>query len=90
MIDSPQNCFLRAEASRRAAEGPMLESVRLKYLTSADAWEGLARILLAKTGNRHALPLSKLPELLLTSREDRRGVPDAIDDCENEGGALPT
>lgn len=89
MIDTPQNCFVRAAASRQEAEGPMLASVRNKHLASAAAWESLARILLGKTGDRHALPLSKLPEPIPDRREVRPGRSSPLDGWENEGGAVP-
>jgi hypothetical protein len=62
MIDTPQNCFRHAAASRSAAQGPMLENVRRKHLASATAWETLAAILVGRRGDRHMLRLSKLPE----------------------------
>ena len=89
MSDNPQDCFEHATASRRAAQGPMLESVRLKHLISADAWEGLGRILLGRPGDRHALPLLKLPDPILASREGHPSGPTAVDGWENEGGTFP-
>lgn len=46
MIDTPDICLERAAAFRSQAEGPMLENVRRKLLTSAAAWDDLAQILL--------------------------------------------
>ena len=88
MSDNPKDCFEHAEVSRRAAQGPMLESVRLKHLKSADAWEGLARILLSRPGDRHQLPLSKLPDPIPAYTEARSCRPDAVDGWENEGGSF--
>lgn len=40
-----------------------------------------------QTGDRHKLPLSKLPEQFLAHREIPAGRPAALDRWENEGGA---
>ena len=77
MIDTPQDCFRHAAASRSAAQGPMLENVRRKHLASAAAWENLAAILLGRRGDRHMLRLSKLPEF--ASNSDGNSLPVTVE-----------
>ena len=55
MIDTPDLCLERAAAFRSQAEGPMLENVRRKLLTSAAAWDDLAQILLKRARELSAM-----------------------------------
>lgn len=61
----------------------MLENVRRKHLLSAASWEYLARVLRGRSGDRHALPLSKLP-----LPPQSAASPRSLDSWENEGGNL--
>lgn len=63
----------------------MLENVRRKHLLSAASWEYLARVLRGRSGDRHALPLSKLPVPL---PPQSAASPRSLDSWENEGGNL--
>jgi len=70
----------------------MLDNVRRKHIASATAWESLARVLRGKTGNRHDLRLSKLPQTLDSPTVDSGDAspqrPSVLEDWENEGGSL--
>jgi hypothetical protein len=45
MIDTPNNCYVQATASRAHAAEASLANVRLRHIAAAEAWESLAKIL---------------------------------------------
>ena len=57
MIDSPDNCYVQATASRAHAAGATLANVRNRHIAAAEAWENLAKIL---QGNRDTAAAARI------------------------------
>ena len=66
MIDTPHNCFVRAEFSRAEAAGATLDHMRRRHLAAADAWDDLARILQAPVEHDIDAPFMRIEAFVRT------------------------